>query len=75
MLIVKRMPGELNLTKKNIFFKLEYWPKLKLRHYNNDIHVEKNVCDNIMGTLLNIERKTKDTDKARLDMVYMNIKK
>ena len=39
------------------------------------MHVEKNVCDNIVGTLLNIEGKTKDTNKAHLDLANMNIRK
>ena len=39
------------------------------------MHVEKNVCDNNVGTLLNVEGKTKDTDKARLDLADMNIRK
>ncbi|KAM0002938.1 hypothetical protein Hdeb2414_s0306g00862151 [Helianthus debilis subsp. tardiflorus] len=39
------------------------------------MHVEKNVCENVLGTLLNIEGKTKDTDKARLDLKDMNIRK
>ena len=61
--------------KKSIFFELEYWPKLKLRHNIDVMHVEKNVCDNIVGTLLNIEGKTKDSNKARLDLPDMNIRK
>ena len=71
----KQVPGELNWTKKSIFFELEYWPKLKLRHNIDVMHVERNVCDNIVGTLLNIEGKTKDTNKARLDLADMNIRK
>ena len=39
------------------------------------MHVEKTVCDNIVGTLLNIEGKTKDTNKAHLDLADMNIRK
>ena len=39
------------------------------------MHVEKNVCDNIVGTLLNINGKIKDTNKARLDLADMNIRK
>ena len=39
------------------------------------MHVEKNFCDNIVGTLLNIDGKTKDTNKARFDLVDMNIRK
>ena len=32
------------------------------------MHVEKNVCESILGTLLKIKGKTKDGYKARLDM-------
>jgi len=37
------------------------------------MHIEKNVCDNIIGTLLNIPDKTKDEVKSRLDFVEMSI--
>ncbi|CAM9000586.1 unnamed protein product [Rhodiola kirilowii] len=38
------------------------------------MHVEKNICDSLIGTLLNIPGKTKDGLKARLDMFDMNIR-
>ncbi|KAL9668326.1 hypothetical protein QQ045_002706 [Rhodiola kirilowii] len=38
------------------------------------MHVEKNICDSLIGTLLNIPGKTKDGLKARLDMLDMNIR-
>jgi len=38
------------------------------------MHVEKNVCDSLIGTLLNINRKTKDGLNARLDLIEMNIR-
>jgi len=37
------------------------------------MHIEKNVCDSIIGTLLNIPGKTKDGVKSRLDLVEMRI--
>ena len=37
------------------------------------MHVEKNVCDSLIGTLLNIQGKTKDGVNARLDLVEMKI--
>ncbi|CAM8895854.1 unnamed protein product [Rhodiola kirilowii] len=37
------------------------------------MHVEKNICESLLGTLLNIPGKTKDGVKARLDMLEMNI--
>ena len=39
------------------------------------MHIKKNVYDSIIGTLLNISYKTKDTIKARLDLVEMRIRK
>ena len=39
------------------------------------MHIEKNICDNTLGTLLNIEGKTKDTAKARKDLCHMGIRK
>jgi len=37
------------------------------------VHIEKNICDSIIDTLLNIPGKTKDTIKSRLDLVEMRI--
>ena len=48
---------------------------LKLRKNLDVMHIERNVCDNILGTILNIEERTKDTIIARLDLEDMNIKK
>jgi len=38
------------------------------------MHVEKNVCDSLIGTLLNINEKTKDDINVRLDLIKMNIR-
>ncbi|CAM8959478.1 unnamed protein product [Rhodiola kirilowii] len=38
------------------------------------MHVEKNICESLIGTLLNIPGKTKDGLKARLDMLEMNMR-
>jgi len=37
------------------------------------MHVENNVCDSLIGTLLNINGKTKDSLNAHLDLIDMNI--
>jgi len=37
------------------------------------MHVEKNVCDSIIGTLLNIKGKTKDEINACKDLVEMGV--
>jgi len=39
------------------------------------MHIEKNICENIVGTMLSIEGKNKDTDKARMDLEDMGIRK
>ena len=38
------------------------------------MHMEKNVCDSLIGTLLNIKGKTKDGLKCRQDLVEMGIR-
>ena len=38
------------------------------------MHIEKNVMDNILGTVLNLKDWTKDNYKAHLDLVDMGIK-
>ena len=54
---------------------LEYWKDLDLRHNLDVMHIEKNICDSIIGTLLNIEGKTKDTLKSRIDLTHLGIRK
>jgi uncharacterized protein DUF4218 len=39
------------------------------------MHIEKNICDSLLGTLLDITGKSKDHHKARLDMKEMGIRK
>jgi hypothetical protein len=39
------------------------------------MHIEKNICDSVLGTLMNIDGKTMDTYKARLDLREMGIRK
>ncbi|XP_062016168.1 uncharacterized protein LOC133732598 [Rosa rugosa] len=60
--------------KQSVFFQLPYWKNLLLRHNLDVMHVEKNVTDSVIGTLLGIDGKNKDSLKARLDMVLMGIK-
>ena len=43
-------------------------------HVLDVMHIEKNICDSILGTLLDIEGKTKDTVNARLDLLDMRIR-
>lgn len=38
------------------------------------MHIEKNVCDSFIGTLLNIPRKTKYGVHQRMDLIKMGIR-
>ncbi|WVZ71512.1 hypothetical protein U9M48_020091 [Paspalum notatum var. saurae] len=62
-------------TRMVSLWKLPYWKKLKLRHNLDVMHIEKNICESLIGTILNISGKTKDTVKARLDLKDLGIKK
>ncbi|XP_062009115.1 uncharacterized protein LOC133725758 isoform X2 [Rosa rugosa] len=70
----KRSADYLNWKKQSIFFDLPYWHTLKLRHNLDVMHIEKNICDNLLATLMDTEGKTKDSYKTRLDMEEMGIK-
>ncbi|XP_042962594.1 uncharacterized protein LOC122296863 [Carya illinoinensis] len=71
----KRTAEELNWTKKSIFFKLPYWSTLRLRHNLDIMHIEKNISENILGTLMNIPSKTKDNANSRRDLEILGFRK
>nr|GEV82066.1 hypothetical protein [Tanacetum cinerariifolium] len=60
--------------KRSIFFVLPYWQFNSCRHNLDVMHIEKNICDNLIETLLDINGKTKDHAKARFDLLEMGIK-
>nr|CAD39700.3 OSJNBb0115I21.8 [Oryza sativa Japonica Group] len=60
--------------KKSIFWRLPYWKDLDVRHCIDLMHVEKTVCESLVGLMLNIPGKTKDGLNARLDLQDMNIR-
>ncbi|XP_021301271.1 uncharacterized protein LOC110429536 [Sorghum bicolor] len=39
---------------------LPYWQSLKLRHNLDVMHIEKNLCESLVGTILDIKGKSKD---------------
>ncbi|KAL4561270.1 hypothetical protein LXL04_033434 [Taraxacum kok-saghyz] len=61
-----------NWKKRSIFWELPYWEKLDVRHCLDVMHIEKNVCESLIGLLLNI--KSKDGLSVRKDMVKMGIR-
>ncbi|GJX93998.1 zinc finger, PHD-type containing protein [Tanacetum coccineum] len=64
---------ELNWTKRSIFYELEYWSFLTLRHNLDIMHIEKNVLEAILNTLL-MNDISKDTAKARQDLQKLGIR-
>ena len=67
--IKEKRGGRFNCVKKrNIFFTLPYWEDHVLRHNLDVMHIEKNVVDNIIGTLLNLDGKTEDNLKVHQDL-------
>ena len=74
----KRLPGRgkcHNWKNRSIFFDLPYWRTLLLRHNLDVMHIKKNICDSVMGTILDIDKKSKDSLNARLDLKMMGIRK
>ncbi|XP_074576082.1 uncharacterized protein LOC141832476 [Curcuma longa] len=65
---------ESHWRKRSIFFELPYWEFNALRHNLDVMHIEKNVCDNVLYTLLNESGKTKDHLNARRDLQSMGIR-
>ncbi|XP_063948725.1 uncharacterized protein LOC108203454 [Daucus carota subsp. sativus] len=61
--------------KLSIFFELPYWSSHMVKHNLDVMHIEKNICDKILGTLLNIGGNTKDHLNGRLDLQEMGIRK
>jgi hypothetical protein len=60
--------------KQSIFWELSYWKDLDVRHSSDVMHVEKNVCESLLGTLLKMDEKTRDHGHARTDLKKMGIK-
>jgi hypothetical protein len=75
----KRKNGETSTEnvvwkKKSIFFRLSYWKDNLLWHNLDVMHIEKNVMDKILGTILDIPVKTKDDLAALTDLMEMGLR-
>ena len=57
-----------------MFFELPYWRTFLLRHNLDAMHVEKNIFDNVIGTVISIKGKMKDSLNTRLDLKEMGIR-
>ncbi|GJU82801.1 hypothetical protein Tco_1285166 [Tanacetum coccineum] len=62
--IKRNVEVELNWTKRSIFYELEYWSFISLRHNLDIMHIEKNVLEAILNTLLmNDNPRTRKQDR------------
>jgi hypothetical protein len=67
--------GEVDWKRRSVLYDLPYWKDQLLRHNIDVMHTEKkNVVDNILGTLLNMNGKTKDNHEARQDLRKMKLR-
>jgi len=57
-----------NWTKRSIFWDLPYWKYNLLRHNLDVMHIEKNFFENVFNTVMDVKGKTKDNEKARMDV-------
>jgi hypothetical protein len=59
---------------RSVFWDLLYWKILRTPHRLGVMHIMKNVCKSLLGTLLNMPDRTKDGPKARNDLEFMKIR-
>lgn len=58
---------------KKVLFKLKYWKDFKLWHNLVVMHVENNVFESVLETLLNLKGKAQYHINAHFDLEYMGI--
>ena len=59
---------------RSVFWDLPYWKIHRVPHSLDVMHIMKNVCESLLGTLLNMPERTKDGPKARADLKSMGIR-
>jgi hypothetical protein len=85
-IIKKRKRGEKNnkaaveplmgvWKRRPVFWDLPYWKILGTPHCLDVMHITKNVCESLLGTLFNMSDRTKDGPKARNNLMALTIKK
>jgi hypothetical protein len=56
------------------FLELSYWKDLDVYNSIDVMHIEKNMCESLLETLLNTDEKTRDHEHAQVDLKKMRIK-
>jgi hypothetical protein len=62
------------LKEEEYFVELPYWSSLLIRHNLAVMHIEKNICERILGTLFKLDGKCKNGENAQLDMEHLRIR-
>ena len=62
------------MEKEKHIFCLPYWKYNLMRHCLDVMHIEKNVGENVLYTILNEPGKSKDNLGARKDLKAMGIR-
>ena len=60
--------------KMSIIWELPYWKDIAVHHNIDLMHMKKNICGSLLGTLMNDKWKTKDHAKARADLEELDIR-
>jgi hypothetical protein len=60
-------------NKQSIFSELPYWKDLDVRHSIDMMHIEKNVCESLLRTLLNMDGKTRNHGHVRANLKKIGI--
>ena len=66
--VLYEIQNQIFQQKVSFLYKLPYWKNKKFKHNIDVMHVEKKISKSTYGTLLGIEGKNKDTDKAQIDL-------
>ena len=59
---------------KSVFFNLSYFEILATPHSLDVMHITKNVCESLLGTLFNMPERMKDGPKARSGHIKLGIR-
>ena len=60
--------------RKSVFWGLKYWELLSSPHSLDMMHITKNICESLLGTLFDMPEKSKDGTRARQDLKDIGIR-
>jgi hypothetical protein len=68
-----RILNKMTCGRSNQILELPSWKDLDVYHLIDVMHIEKNVCKSLLGTLLNMDEETRDHRNAWADLKKMGI--